>query len=173
MGNSIAWCVGPDGAPGESWNDELRRRFWRNVQKGADCWEWTAGLFGNGYGQFRAGARKVRAHRAVYEMECGPIPVGVFVCHHCDNRKCVRPEHLFLGTAADNAHDRDNKGRARAIGTPQPGESNPAAKMKQADVSEIRALHDAGFSQRCIARRFRISQAQVANIIHGRCWRAA
>lgn len=95
-------------------------RFWRKVKKGPGCWEWqgcTNLINGrNGYGLWRANNKLWPAHRYAYTLLVGPIPAGLFVCHSCDNRKCVNPEHLWLGTAADNAHDRDRKGRT-IVGT--------------------------------------------------------
>lgn len=90
-------------------------RFWANVAKTDDCWNWT-GLKSKStkklfYGAMKIGARRVMVHRFSYEMHKGQIPDGKQVCHHCDNGLCVRPDHLFLGTQRDNVHDMIAKGR--------------------------------------------------------------
>lgn len=90
-------------------------KFWARVNKNPDgCWEWTASLSSNGYGRFSPTScyrDRVLAHRFSYAQFVGAIPDGMIICHHCDNRKCVRPDHLFVGTNADNAKDRILKGR--------------------------------------------------------------
>ena len=87
--------------------------FWSLVNKTPGCWEWI-GRFGNaGYGQVKRNGKNKGAHRISYELTHGAIPAGLCVLHRCDNRKCVRPDHLFLGTKRDNTRDMIQKGRAK------------------------------------------------------------
>ena len=88
-------------------------RFWANVDQSSECWEWKAARDPYGYGAARYEAKKIHSHRLAYILTYGPIPKGMQICHRCDNPPCCRPDHLFLGTAADNAADREQKGRGR------------------------------------------------------------
>ena len=89
--------------------EEQSKRFWAKVNKKGDneCWEWQAYTDKNGYGQFQSRS----AHRCSYSMCNGDIPDGLIVRHKCDNPPCVNPNHLLLGTTADNVRDRDSRGR--------------------------------------------------------------
>ena len=109
-------------------------RFWKYVSaapaSSAACWEWRGYFNSHGYGHLSVGGhrgRKVSAHRLSFEIHYGPIPPSQFVCHHCDNTRCVRPDHLFLGTNRDNVADMMAKGRHRS-----------ASRLTDDQVREIR-----------------------------------
>lgn len=143
-------------------------RFWAKVDKTEHCWLWTGGTAGNrrNYGSLYWRGTNRRAHRVSYEMEYGPIPEGLYVCHRCDTPECVRPSHLYLGTQRENIQDMIDKSRRAS----QQAEKNSQAKLHWADIQEIRASTE---RQQDIARRFGISQQQVSKIMTGRNWRAA
>lgn len=104
----------------------MSERFWSKVQKSEGCWEWQGerrpGAFCYGrFEQYLDGEiLRVAAHRMAWTLEHGPIPQGLCVLHRCDNPPCVRPDHLFLGTMADNTHDMMAKGRAKFGRPPLP-----------------------------------------------------
>jgi len=90
---------------------EFEALFWSLVEKTSDCWVWRGGFDSRGYGRIYRNGKRRGTHRISYEMANGPITNGLFVCHHCDNRPCVKPDHLFLGTHIDNMQDSVKKGR--------------------------------------------------------------
>lgn len=94
-------------------------RFWEKVDKSGDCWVWTAGKTGNGYGAFSVDGRLWRAHRYSMVLAGRPIPDDLLACHTCDNRACVNPDHIFAGTVQDNADDMKAKGRQPKAPSPE------------------------------------------------------
>lgn len=99
--------------PGGPHCPSLLERFWVQVDKSGDCWLWTGAKSPSGYGQFAVNRQPTRVHRYSWELANGPIPAGLSVLHRCDVRNCLKPEHLWLGTAADNQRDMTEKGRGR------------------------------------------------------------
>ena len=142
-------------------------RLWLRVQCTiAGCWEWQGPTNNKGYGMIGKGGRNggvSLVHRLVYFWVHGSI--SKCVLHKCDNKRCVRPSHLFAGTPADNSRDMVRKGRSRR------GLRHPTAKLTPADVREIRKLIAGGLMQRSAARRFGVGDVAVSNIVTGRSWR--
>ena len=127
-----------------------------------DCWEWQAGKFHNGYGKFRLDGKQRGAHRVSFELAYGAIPEGMCVMHDCDNKACVNPLHLSLGTVQDNVRDRDQKGRTAS------GEKIGASKITSADAAAIK--QDIR-TYREIAEDYGIQPSSVHNIKTGKTWR--
>lgn len=114
-------------------------RFWPKVALTPGCWIWQGSKRHNGYGQVFYNGRPERSHRVSWIMHHGPIPSGKWVLHRCDNRSCVNPAHLFLGTAADNTADMLRKKRHRS--SPKRGEQNNFAKLSDAQVRALRRMY--------------------------------
>ena len=142
------------------------RRFWERVQKTDNCWVWTGATFhGNlGYGVVYDSGKTRSAHRYSWELHHGAIPDGMMVCHHCDNPRCVRPEHLFLGTHEDNMLDAVRKRRHTH------GESHGMARLTDDAVREIRRSYD-GTNRDELAERYGIAPASVWRIATRRSWK--
>lgn len=150
-----------------SFTDKKVKSFWTKVKKTDNCWEWQGSPDSDGYGILSVACWPVKAHRFSYFIHYGDA-AGLCVCHRCDNRKCVRPDHLFLGTNADNIHDMESKGR----GVRLHGEKSLFAKLNEEQVREIRAMCcDLTISQPVIAKRFGISQALVSVIKNRKVWK--
>lgn len=156
---------------------ETARRLWaRVIETPSGCWEWQGYIMPEGYGQIGIPKKNgvITTHRAAWEVTNGAIPDGMFVCHKCDNRRCCRPAHLFLGTHADNMRDMDEKGRRRTLR----GEERPAVKLSEAAVRDIKARHIRGIhparrtgaSTLELATEYGICKQYVQDIVKGK-WR--
>ena len=148
-----------------------QERFWEKVLKGDGCWIWTAVRQGNGYGGFGiAGSVKRTAHRVSWEFANGPIPPGLCVLHRCDNRLCVRPDHLFLGTHADNMADMAAKGRWKLSEKhPHRGSRHSQAKLTEQQATEIKSLRWRSVAVE-VARRYGINVSTVYRLWNGSAW---
>lgn len=159
--------IGPPLVHGLPLAERLRRR---SVERNG-CLEWTGGRDADGYGHISVGSgtekRKVRTHRLAWELAVGAsVPVGMSVLHRCDNPACIKADHLFVGTNADNVADMVRKGRGRA----SPGELHGAAKLTVEAVREIRAAPRENGSGRRLASKFGVSPATVTNVRKGLVW---
>lgn len=131
------------------------------------CWEWTGGLSNKGYPSLRWGSI-ILGHRVSYTVHVAPIPDGMFVCHRCDNPRCVNPDHLFIGTAAENHADMTTKGRQRTGFRVVPrGADHPNAKLTAQQVAEIKASNERGVD---LAKRYGVAQQTICGIRKGRRW---
>ena len=151
------------------------------------CWEWIACVGNHGYGVFAINTKvQVTAHRYAWEKANGSIPPGMHVCHRCDNRKCVRPDHLFLGTNVDNILDSVKKGRRKGVARPKWGPNHPQrlnpdlvprgsahgmAKVTESDVRAIRDRFAHGESGNSLGRAFGVSGFTIMRIIKRQSWK--
>lgn len=141
----------------------VRDRFWQRVRQCADgCWEWTGSRNRpGGYGKLAVQRRWYAAHRVSWQVHFGDIPDGLFVCHHCDNPGCVRPDHLFLGSPGENVADAVRKGRMG-------GELWLAQHLDRDDLAIMLALARDGVTAEQIAPQYSISPTAVRHILSGR-----
>ncbi|MES2910555.1 MAG: HNH endonuclease [Pseudomonadota bacterium] len=151
----------------------LKERLERlsKVDEATGCINWTS-TTRNGYGSLMVGSRSdgtsrtAKAHRLAYEIENGPIPEGLHICHRCDNPACINPQHLFAGTRQDNTDDREAKGR----NNPPRGEKQAHAKLSEVDILAIRRLRASGHIFAEIAERFDIDKSTARRAAKGQSW---
>ncbi len=160
-------------------SEEWVGRFWDKVDSDNPdgCWDWIGTVDKvQGYGRCwvylgkvdgKEKSKNYRAHRIAYWLTSGENPKELCVLHKCDNRKCCKPSHLFLGTIQDNNRDRDSKGHTAK------GESHGMVKLGQTQVDEIRELSEIHnmTSSESLAKRFNVSQSQINRIINGSIWK--
>lgn len=147
------------------------KTFWSRVDKsgGPDaCWEWRGWRDRDGYGALSVMNKFTRAHRFAFELERGPIPAGLVACHACDNPGCCNPSHLFVGTAADNNRDKEQKGRAKYAS----GEEHHHSSMTAQMVHEIRAGFLLGVSYEDLARLYGTNRQNVSQLVLCKRWAA-
>jgi len=139
-------------------SDKIERFKSRISKSESGCWEWTGTILPDGYGVFSLHDQNVRAHRMSWYVHYGPTEPGKFICHHCDNRRCVNPEHLFLGTPKDNTNDAISKRRMLV------GEKNGQHKLTDAQVSAIRERRINGERVSSLAREFGVHPPAISRI---------
>lgn len=154
--------------------EERLRLYSRRSESG--CLEWHGYKDVYGYGVLLVvgpkGKKNMKAHRLAYIEANGGIPDGMLVCHKCDNRACIEPSHLFVGTTADNNADMMKKGRYRAGGKPHPGSKNGRARLDEKQVIGIRHLVKVyGIPAAKIARSLGMSASSVQRAASGQGWK--
>jgi len=133
------------------------------------CWGWKGGTPDPGYGMFRSKMKQFRAHRASWTLHFGEIPKGMCVLHKCDNKICSNPDHLFLGTDADNALDMLKKGYHPTLG--KAGEASNLSTLKEFQVREIRKLLSLGNTIKDVALLFSVSNNAIGKIKRNISWK--
>ncbi len=142
--------------------------FHNAYERGDSCWLWRRGVFkSSGYGRFSINHRWYIASRVSYLIAHGVDPADKFVCHHCDNPACVRPEHLFLGTAATNSRDRNLKRRQHHWNGARAGENSTSAKLTKDQVIAIRA---STLSNRTLGEQYGVHYTTISYIRSGKRW---
>ena len=165
----------------EGFMTKFEKRFWNYIRKADKCWLWTGAVQNSGYGYMNNQQhRKQTVHRISWELNYGSIPRHKLVCHHCDNKLCVRPSHLFIGTQADNLSDMVYKGRSllgeRHWSHLHPdwvtrGTKHGNAKLNPLFVKTIRRLNRAGFTYKELGARFGVSPTNIGAVVRRLTWR--
>lgn len=145
-------------------------KFWAKVEKTETCWIWSGAKHMDGYGMVIRGGRSWLAHRLAFTLTHGPIPVDLVICHTCDIRACVRPDHLALGTQVDNMTDMAQKGRARMV-REQRGEANKMARLTEETVREARVLHAQGHTLSALGRRYSVTPETLYHVVRRKTWK--
>lgn len=138
---------------GKFYTCSVKCKILANIEKQNGCWIWTGNKFNSGYGLINTDSKARSAHRVSYETFNGPIPNGQLVCHKCDNKLCVNPDHLWLGTYVENMQDCKQKFRNTH------GERNSKCKYTDIQIEEMRLLKEEGFTTARLARIFNCDQS--------------
>lgn len=146
---------------------KAQQRFWKKVDKRGtpDCWNWFASTYPNGYGIFYLKGKLTGAHRISYMISYGVIPIHLEVCHHCDNRKCVNPKHLFLGSQKDNMQDACKKGRMAH------GERLPQTRLSVEKVGKIIDDYLMGKTFVELVAKYKCGKTTIQAILTERTWK--
>jgi len=151
----------------------LVERFWKLVRKTDACWLWAGNIGRDGYGRIRASKTELLlAHRLSWMIHFVAIPEGMFVCHKCDNPKCVNPEHLFLGTPLDNMRDMIAKGRERHVNLY--GSEHGMAKLNEEKVMDIRRTYlkySRDYGAPALAKKYGVTKTTIKNVANNKIWR--
>lgn len=137
----------------------------RTIDSVTGCWRWTGHTDEDDYGVIKVNQVNNRVHRMSYEAFVGPIPAGMFVCHHCDTPRCFCPAHLFLGTIDDNSADMVRKNRHAK------GERMPFSKLTEKDVTAIRRMASSGYTNKTIAEQFPVNSLTVSRVVRRLTWK--
>lgn len=148
-----------------------QRIFRMSVATDSGCWEWIGSIMKSGYGCLGVNGKTEFAHRASFREFNGPIPVGLDVCHKCDNRKCVKPGHLFTGTRKQNMQDCVSKGRQNRKGSGLRGEQVLNSILTTQSVIEIKLALKSGNSCTDIAPKFGVSRSTISKIKSNKTWK--
>ena len=149
-------------------NPKQSASFWSKVKKTDSCWNWKGAKVKHGYGEFWLNSSLQKAHRIAFRIFKGDIPDGLIVCHTCDNPSCVNPDHLWLGTHAQNTADCVMKNR-NWTGN---GEANGGAKLNSHQVIEIRARYAVGnVSRTPLAKEYGVSRTTIGKIVNRKKWK--
>lgn len=145
----------------------ITERLWPRVEKTDYCWNWTGGVDTAGYGLISFNGRVQKTHRVTYQICKGTIPNDLCVLHRCDNRRCVRPGHLFLGTHLANYQDSVTKGRR----VHPHGTATGRAALTDETVRDMRQLHRDGANFTQIGKRFGVHKSTARMAVTGRSWK--